>query len=730
MLLTVELSKHELTQLSTLQTMDLYQVQEIIQPYRMSKLENQALVMACGVKPYQFEEISRIIGCGKNTQTGETLNNSVLDLETSWHIQDGVRLPKCMHAVIPNTQCKRRIQWKILEDNALVKYSKFQFQIIHTVYNIRMYFEEEHQLVLSHLNTAFIDAVFALPNTSIEEGNAVKREYIEFLNKHGERIIVNCEFGGIAQGEVHMDKTEFINIQSHLDMYIHTLLDMLETGTTPDAIQLKDDSFQAEARIFEIFDKTILKWKGGEACGNFVTLNSLTTKQWSRWIHTLFETPKMLCNHAGSIPIHQFVLLISNDISIQVKLACANIYENLCKVDKHDKLVPESILGNLTRESAARNTISKTIQRANIGFPDTSTIIQGTNENYTTRLISEINVGDRVLCKSSHGSEFKEVLEVNCSQKGRTLDYIYIKHQYGELLIGYNHCILQIYPIQSRVLAKNIQIGSNLIFIDKNRTVLESQVTHIGTRTGIGRYFLRVDNASADLAVDQVLIGDIQTCFPGNATVLLRGGKRVRMDELKIGDYVLSIHPTTFKPVYSKVYLWAHRDIHNTTTFLHITHPHGHLHISANHLILSGDDKTPIPAHQLRVGDSIHFMSHSLLQKKLNGNDKMDSHSLIPVSVLQIHSCIQVGYYSPFTDNGLVVVDNIATSVYSQIPVHSQSGYTTRPLIHKFGMHAVAHCVLTPVRVGCKLGMRSLLSDQIDENSHIHKYCRWLLLHC
>ena len=117
-----------------------------------------------------------------------------------------------------------------------------------------------------------------------------------------------------------------------------------------------------------------------------------------------------------------------------------------------------------------------------------------------------------------------------------------------------------------------------------------------------------MDNASADLAVDQVLIGDIQTCFPGNATVLLRGGKRVRMDELKIGDYVLSIHPTTFKPVYSKVYLWAHRDIHNTTTFLHITHPHGHLHISANHLILSGDDKTPIPAHQLRVGDSIHFM--------------------------------------------------------------------------------------------------------------------------
>ena len=744
--LMVELDKHALTQIPTLQSMDLNQVQKIIHPYRMSKLENQALVEACGVKPYQFEDISRIIGCGMKTESGKVLNHSVLELETSWHVQDGVRLSKCMHAVVPNSQSKRRTEWRRLEekdhlptttsetgDYATVKITpKYQFQVFHTVCNIRMY--DKKELLLSHLNTAFKNAVLALPNTSIGESNVVKSEYVDFLNKYGERIIVGCEFGGIAQGEVQMDETEFTNIQSHLDMYIHSLLDMLETGTTPNAIRVEDDSFQAEAKIFEIFDKTILVWKGGEVFDKSVTLNSLTTKQWSGWIHALYKTPQVLYNEAASLPMHHFVSLISSDISIQVKLACANIYGDLPNmIDEPNNLISDKILvdDNCTRESIARNTISRTISRANVGFPDTATVIQGTSEKFTTKLISEINVGDRVLCKCPRGLKFIEVLEVDYNQGRRMLDYICIKHKHGELLIGHNHCILQLFPT-SRLLAKDIQIGNNLFFINKTTmTVVKSKVTHIGTGTGRGRYSLKFDNLDSDIAVDQVLTGDVQSiCFPGNATVLLKGGKRVRMNELKIGDYVLSIHPTTFKPVYSKVYLWAHREPHNTATFLHITHPRGHLHISANHLILSGDDKTPIPAHHLRMGDSIHFMSHSVLRKKLDGTDIIDSHSLMSVSVLHIHTCRQLGYYAPFTDNGLVIVDNIATSVYSQIPAHSQPGYTTKQLIQKFGMHGVAHRVFTPVRVGCMLGMGRILSKQIDKNSNMHKYCQWLLLHC
>ena len=426
--LIVQLDRHALTQISTLQTMGLNQIQKRLHHYRMSKLEIQALVMACGVKPYQFDEISRIIGCGMKTQSGEILNNSVLELETSWHIQDGVRLPKCMHIVVPKFQYKRRIQWKLCEKKkkqtniseidgyTVVKIThKYQFQVFHPIYSIRLN-NEDGQLSPSHLSTAFEDAVLALPNTNTEEGNAVKSDYVDFLNKYGEQIVVGCEFGGILQGEVQMDELEFINSQKHLEVYIENVLDMLETEAMFDAKQFEDNRFLAEMREFNsIFNKTILEWKGGEVCAQSLTFNNLTPEVWLEWINSLYKSPIVL-RRDTKMSICHFISLISIDISEQVELACANTYGNPTNVE-HDKLVSEIIQEIHTRESAARNSISKTIWRANIGFPDTSTIIQKTRENYTTRLISEINVGDRVLCKSSHGSEFKEVLEVNCSQR-------------------------------------------------------------------------------------------------------------------------------------------------------------------------------------------------------------------------------------------------------------------------------------------------------------------------
>ena len=183
---------------------------------------------------------------------------------------------------------------------------------------------------------------------------------------------------------------------------------------------------------------------------------------------------------------------------------------------------------------------------------------------------------------------------------------------------------------------------------------------------------------------------------------------------------MLSIHPTTSKPVYSKMYLWAHRNPCITATFLQITHPHGHLNISAKYLILSGGNKTSVPADSLGVGDIIYFLSEE------------ETQMLIPVSVLHIHTCTQVGYYTPFTNNGLILVDNIASSVYchTQSLNNSWSYHTlTRGLVQQFGIHRVGQCVLAPVRVGCKLGLGHVLSEQVDTYSHIHKYCQWLQEH-
>ena len=225
---------------------------------------------------------------------------------------------------------------------------------------------------------------------------------------------------------------------------------------------------------------------------------------------------------------------------------------------------------------------------------------------------------------------------------------------------------------------------------------------------------------AVDIARPSMKENTTNACFPGNASVELRG-ERVRMDALKIGDYVLSIHPTTGKPVYSRVYLWAHRDPHITATFLHITHPHGHLHISAHHLILSGDQRRPVPADQLRVGDSIHFISPCLSKQEKEGEgereERGDSHTLISVPVLHIQTCTQVGYYAPFTNNGLIVVDGIAASVFS---------VTDQSMAQIPYFQTIGQFLFYPMRLLSKLGLVSTVGTYLDKETKIHKYAQFL----
>ena len=416
----------------------------------------------------------------------------------------------------------------------------------------------------------------------------------------------------------------------------------------------------------------------------------------------------------------------------------------------------------LTRHEAAKNAQTRRFRRATVGFPGSSLIyircpdktLQGTplNELQQHLVTAELQPADNPVkvvsfCTERNGKVFTRIsTDPEQDEYNTSYDYTFVSFGSGSVKLGCNQYILRSKQFNGRINKGFIKVSeliigeTILIFNPLNKVMENAMVMKTHYEEHKGRFNPNIERGN--LVVDSVVTRGDNQCFPGNATVVLRGGERVRMDELKIGDYVLSIHPTTHKPVYSKVYLWAHRDPHITATFIHITHPHGHLHISANHLILTGDNNTPVPAHQLTVGDTIHFLSqqnnHNKNKKKKNKNnnkkkkeEREDSHSLISVHVLHIHTCTQVGYYTPFTNNGLIVVDNIATSVYCHFSTHSQSETSswlchtlTRGLVEQFGMHRVGQCVLTPVRVGCKLGMGSVLSQQMDTHSHIHKYCQ------
>ncbi|KAI6658453.1 hypothetical protein LOD99_15253 [Oopsacas minuta] len=769
-LLMIELDAHSLTKLNTLWSMRLNQVQEELDPYKLSQLENEALLEGCGVKPYQFPDILQHMGYGIKAETGEVTTNPVLNLESDWHVQNGVSLPKSLQAVIPKN--KIRVEWKRKNDDFSIteninKYvesmsqtlAKYQFQILYNIYTIRVYTSEK-KILETELTPAFKQAVSALPENSVAENNLVNREYFHFFNNYGEWVIVGCECGGNLHGEVELEEKEVVNTQKHINTYIYNLLDRLDTEETTATKEKTSDSASKLDETFESFGSIKLEWEGGYLHGKPVTLNNLTAELWTRWRNSLYKNPQRLNTYSSreetSLPIHQFVSLLSIDTSTQVILAYPIYYKDELIGTHHNHLdtwkdcQPTNsnlIISDETvitkRESASIASKSLTLDIASGGFPENATVIEGTSNSHNVSDISKIKLGDKILCKDPWELKYNEVMKIHCSEEGKELEYLHFIHEHGEFLIGQKHTIVRSvsHPIEAidMVLANNFQQGEYLLFLDKKQNrVIKSRVKDIRIEKGKGHYSLKVENGMADIAVNQVLTGDEEeACFPGNAGVSSRGGEQVRMDELKIGDYVLSIHPTTHKPVYSQVYLWAHRDPHIKAKFLHITHPQGHLHISANHLILSGDKKRPVAAHQLRVEDTIHFLSPYILQQQqLNGEERKERnyHTLISVPVLEIHSCIQMGYYAPFTKNGLIIVDSIAASVYSEISTHSLLDSSSSSLysvasgiIHQFGIHRMGQYVLAPLRVGYKLGVGSVLSNQMDPNTHIHKYCQLLM---
>ena len=423
--------------------------------------------------------------------------------------------------------------------------------------------------------------------------------------------------------------------------------------------------------------------------------------------------------------------------------------------------VPAPRLTPKTRTDASDQAGTSTHKIAPFGFPGSSAVLTPTDDgtsfqkvalNHLQRHIQD--AGDnpvKTVCFCPIRNRFTlSSIEAKHGNNGGKYYYFVITFDEGKIAAGFNQLVLRYKLFDDKVKegfvkAMDLGVGESIcIFNQLERKIHSTKITKISLREHVGRFCPLTNDTH--LVVDLVITKiNEHPCFPGNASVELRGGERVRMDALKIGDYVLSIHPTTGKPVYSRVYLWAHRDPHITATFLHITHPHGHLHISARHLILSGDQRRPVPADQLRVGDSIHFLSPCLSKQEKEGEgegeERGDSHTLISVPVLHIQTCTQVGYYAPFTNNGLIVVDGIAASVYTNLSTHSQSDSSswlwsgvwhsvTSGLVQQFGMQRVGQCVLTPVRVGCKLGMGSALSQQMDTNTHIHKYCQWLLKFC
>ena len=789
-----ELHKAGFTEKIDFNELNIDDVQERITPYVLSDLEKNVLMEVFNVKSRTFPDLVNYVGRGYDTSTRKVCHRILKPL-TEYYTSHGVNVPTCMRTVpIEEIRvncnvefidkdieaCQEKTPPKLHleksfenQDSNLpglkptcmspplspitcvsmciadhIDTYRFTFSVIQILIRIQLVLFKD---IIKLVEEEFIKDVNDLPDVSTHmglEGPVVNESYMDFFKKYGQYFILECDSGGLIEGELSLQSRDYdLNrTKSIVEKYVQLYLASLQTGTK---IEGRD---QLSEEVFNKIMQAPITWEGGVKPEFRENLNDIDHETWQTWINSLKKKAIVLSNfenNVRSMPIFKFVSLINESKGNKMRDALMALHPDIqyfeiedLKLEENPKNALEATIHierfgprrrtmtrslrlnetakPLTRELASEQAETGACDRSKGGFPGIAKLWKReVNGDCRETEIKQLVKGDHVLSANKYGKVMYQIINEIERNDTKQVEYLTISDNLATVTIGYRHRIMH-GQVSRPIAADKLKLGSKIYRYEMKATeTKQTKVKTIGFVREQGNYLPEVNG---NVIVDGIVCEKEDACFPGNASVTLKGGEKVRMDKVKIGDYVLSIHPSTGKPVYSKVYLWAHRDPHVTATFLHITHPHGHLHISANHLILSGEQRRPVPAGHLAVGDTIH----SLLSPAATATA-----TAISVPVLHIHTCTQVGYYAPFTNNGLIVVDGIASSVYSQPSTRSHAhvcASVTGGLVEQFGLHRVGECVMTPVRVGCKLGVGSLiLTKQMDTTTHIHKYCQWLM---
>jgi len=195
-------------------------------------------------------------------------------------------------------------------------------------------------------------------------------------------------------------------------------------------------------------------------------------------------------------------------------------------------------------------------------------------------------------------------------------------------------------------------------------------------------------------------------CFSGKNSVVTRDRGTIRMDQLRVGDYVLTLtannnmtknSATGGDMYYERVYSFGHYNPSTKGSFLQLNHE---LELTANHMLYI-QGKGFIPAGAVQIGDVM-----------LSSTEK-------EIVVHSIRSNIpRIGVYAPFTLSGTILVNDILTSAYIALP-QQEEDFTSSSSFFQLGSWStpftnqwLSHSYMAPHRICCFwLGLPDPITD-------------------
>lgn len=163
--------------------------------------------------------------------------------------------------------------------------------------------------------------------------------------------------------------------------------------------------------------------------------------------------------------------------------------------------------------------------------------------------------------------------------------------------------------------------------------------------------FLFLGSTGCKKGLDVCVCIDFNACFSEKSTVEVKDKGTTSMKDLKIGDKVLAANGE-YKPVYS----FFHRHESKPSFFfqIHLVNSPASqrpLEMTAEHLVFLAGKKDPVPAWQVKVGDTL--VLHTA-----------DESSPKTSAVSKIKMVKRDGIYAPATTDGTIVVNGVLASSF------------------------------------------------------------------
>lgn len=152
--------------------------------------------------------------------------------------------------------------------------------------------------------------------------------------------------------------------------------------------------------------------------------------------------------------------------------------------------------------------------------------------------------------------------------------------------------------------------------------------------------------------------------------MVVEGGEKRQLSDLKIGDRILTYEPNSGRQEYSEVIMFLDRDAESRRQFISLITKSTQLRVTPQHLVMRA---------------TIDGQVESVFAARISSGDQLMIRSsdgqLIPEKVLSTELVLDRGVFAPLTTSGTIVVDDVLASCYAVIESHS-----------------IAHAAFSPVR--------------------------------